>query len=117
VAKGKPQTAPEVKAYVAVNDSLLKYFNRYNEAPVRVAFTLFAHDGDKHTLGGTVENKGKETKSYTLKFDFLNASGQTVASKEAVVEGVEAGRSKSFRLEAEGAGIIAFKYAPLNPAP
>ena len=47
--------------------------------------------------------------------EFLNAAGQTVSSKEAVVEGVEAGRSKSFRLETEGAGIIAFKYAPLNP--
>ncbi|MGQ0639424.1 MAG: FxLYD domain-containing protein [Gemmatimonadaceae bacterium] len=116
-AKGKPQTSPEVKTFAAVNDSLLKHFNRYNEAPVRVAFTLFAHDGDKHTLGGTVENKGKETKSFTLKFDFLNAAGQTVATKEALVEGVEAGRSKSFRLETEGAGIIAFKYAPLNPAP
>jgi tetratricopeptide (TPR) repeat protein len=116
-AKGKPQTAPEVKAFAAVNDSLLKYFNRYNEAPVRVAFTLFAHDGDKHTLGGTVENKGKESKSYTLKFDFLNAQGQTVTSKEAVVDAIEAGRSKSFRLEVEGAGIIAFKYAPLPAAP
>ncbi|MGH7710573.1 MAG: tetratricopeptide repeat protein [Gemmatimonadaceae bacterium] len=114
-AKGKPQTAPEVKTFTMVNDSLLKYFNRYNEAPVRVSFTLFAHDADKHTLGGNIENKGKETKSFTLKFDFLNAQGATVTSKEAVVEGVEAGRSKSFRLEVEGPGIIAFKYAPLNP--
>ncbi len=114
-AKGKPQNAPEVKAFTAVNDSLLKYFNRYNEAPVRVSFTLFAHDADKHTLGGMVENKGKENKSYTIKFDFLNAQGQTVASKEALVDAVEAGRSKSFRLEVEGPGIIAFKYAPLTP--
>lgn len=112
-AKGKPQTAPEVKTFQAVNDSLLKFFNRYNEATVRVSFTLFAHDGDKHTLGGMVENKGKETKSYTLKFDFLDAEGKTVVSKEAVVEGVEAGRTKSFRLEVEGPGVIAFKYAPL----
>lgn len=114
-AKGKPQTAPEVKTFQMVNDSLLKYFNRYNEATVRVSFTLFAHDGNKHTLGGMVENKGKETKSYTLKFDFLNEKGEAVVSKEVTVEGVEAGRSKSFRLEVEGPGVIAFKYAPLNP--
>ncbi|HJU74867.1 MAG TPA: hypothetical protein VJ717_14085, partial [Gemmatimonadaceae bacterium] len=113
-AKGKTQTSPEVKAFQAVNDSLLKYFNRYNEAPVRVSFTLFAHDANKHTLGGMIENKGKEAKSYTLKFDFLNEKGETVTSKEAVVEGVEPGRSKSFRLEVEGPGIIAFKYAPLG---
>ncbi len=114
-AKGKPQTAPEVKAFQMVNDSLLKYFNRYNEATVRVSFTLFAHDAEKHTLGGMVENKGKETKSYTLKFDFLNDKGETVVSKEAVVEAIEAGRTKSFRLEVEGPGVIAFKYAPLAP--
>jgi tetratricopeptide (TPR) repeat protein len=113
-AKGKPQTAPEVKTFQAVNDSLLKYFNRYNEAPVRVSFTLFAHHGDKHTLGGMIENKGKETQNFTLKFTFLNAAGEAVTTKEAVVEGVEAGRSKSFRLEVEGPGIIAFKYAPLG---
>ncbi|MGQ0538866.1 MAG: tetratricopeptide repeat protein [Gemmatimonadaceae bacterium] len=113
-AKGKPQNAPEVAAFTAINDSLLKYFNRYNEASVRVSFSLFAHDGEKHTLGGMVENKGKETKSYTLKFDFLNDKGETVTSKEAVVEGIEAGRTKSFRLEVEGPGIVAFKYGPLN---
>jgi hypothetical protein len=61
-----------------------------------------------------VENKGKEAKSYNLKFDFLNEKGETVVSKEVAVDGVEAGRSKSFRVEVEGAGILAFKYAPLT---
>jgi len=113
-AAKKPATSPEAKAYAAANDSLLKYFKRMSEAPVKVTFNLWAHDGNKHTLGGSIENLTEADKSYTLKFEFLDATGGVVASKEAPVEGVGGKKSKSFRLEVEGAGIVAYRYAPLG---
>jgi tetratricopeptide (TPR) repeat protein len=110
----KPATSPEAKAYTAANDSLLKYFKRMSEAPVKVTFTLWSHDGAKHTVGGNVENMTEADKSYTLKFDFLDASGNVVSSKTASVEAVGAKKTKSFRLEVEGEGIVAYRYAPLE---
>jgi tetratricopeptide (TPR) repeat protein len=113
-ATKKPDTSPEAKAYAAVNDSLLLYFKRYQDAPVKVTFNLWSHDGDKHVLAGTVENLTDAEKSYTLKFDFLSATGDVVTSKEASVVSVASKRTKSFRLEVDGTGVIAFRYAPLT---
>ncbi len=114
LAEKKPDTDPNVKAFTSANDSLLKYFKRFQEAQVKVAFSLFSHDGAKHVLSGMVENLTDAAKPYSLKFDFLDNSGKTVASKEVAVAEVAAKGSKSFRLEVEGAGIVAFKYAPLT---
>lgn len=114
LAEKKPDTDPNVKAYTSANDSLLKYFKRFQEAPVKVQFSVFSHDGAKHVLSGLVENMSDAAKAYTLKFDFLDSTGKTVASKEVAVAEVAAKGSKSFRLEVEGAGIVAFKYAPFS---
>jgi predicted Zn-dependent protease len=113
-ATKKPDTSPEAKAYAAVNDSLLAYFKRYQDAPVKVSFNLWSHDGDKHVLAGTVENLTEEEKSYTLKFDFVGATGEVIASKEASVAAVAGKRSKSFRIEVDGTGVVGFKYAPIT---
>jgi len=113
-ASKKPATSPEAKAYAAANDSLLKYFKRMSEAPVKVTFTLWSHDGTKHTVGGSVENLSDADKSYTLKFEFLDVAGNVVSSKEATVDAVGSKKSKSFRVEVEGAGIVAYRYAPLG---
>jgi thioredoxin-like negative regulator of GroEL len=113
-AEKKPATSPEAKAYAAANDSLLVYFKRMSEAPVKVTFNLWAHDGTKHTVGGTVENMTEADKSYTLNFEFLDASGAVVTSKSATVDAVGGKKSKAFRLEVEGEGIIAYRYAPLG---
>lgn len=113
-AAKKPATSPEAKAYAAANDSLLKYFKRFSEAPVKLTVNLWSHDGNKHTLGGTVENLTDAEKSYTVKFEFLDATGNVVTAKEAAVGAVAGKKSKAFRVEVEGAGVVAYRYAPLG---
>jgi tetratricopeptide (TPR) repeat protein len=114
LAEKKADTDPNAKAFQAANDSLLKYFKRFQEATVKVQFSLFSHDGAKHVLSGLVENTSEAAKAYTLKFDFLDEGGKTVASKEIALAEIAAKGSKSFRLEVEGQGIVAFKYSPLS---
>ncbi|MEO6446245.1 MAG: FxLYD domain-containing protein [Gemmatimonadaceae bacterium] len=109
-AAKKPATSPEAKAYVAANDSLLKYFKRMQEAPVKVTFNLWSHDETKHTLAGTVENTSDSSKNYTIKFEFLDAAGNKVTEKDAVVEGVASKGLKSFRVEVEGPNVLAYRY-------
>ena len=77
-------------------------------------FSLFSHDAAKHVLSGVLENNGDAAKPFTLKFDFLDNTGKTVTSKEVAIPEVPAKGSKSFRVEVEGPGIVAFKYAPLT---
>ena len=110
----KPASSPEAKHYAAMNDSLLHYFKRYQEAPVKVSFNLWSHDGAKHVLAGNLENLTDTAKTYTVKFEFLDATGNVVARKDASIEGVAAKGSKGFRVEAEGEGVVAFRYAPLS---
>lgn len=113
-AAKKPATSPEVKAYNAANDSLLKYFKRFSEAPVKLTVNLWAHDGNKHTLGGAVENLTDAEKSYSVTFEFLDGAGNVVASKAADVGAVAGKKSKSFRVEVEGAGVVAYRYKPIG---
>jgi tetratricopeptide (TPR) repeat protein len=109
------ENAPEAAqlAYKNATDSLIANYGRFQDAPVKVSFTLFTHDGPKHVLGGTIDNLSDKDRTYTLKVDFLDASGTVLTSKEVPVEGVAAKGSKSFRVQVDDKpGIVAFKYAP-----
>lgn len=110
----KAQLDPIEVKYKAENDSLLKYFNRNQNAKAKVGFTLWSHDGTKHVLAGSVENLSEAPADYTIKFEFIDAAGKVILTKDATVSGVAPKGQKSFRLETEGAGIIAFKYAPFS---
>jgi tetratricopeptide (TPR) repeat protein len=114
-AEKKPAGDPAVVAYQQINDSLVKYFTRYQEAPVRVSFTLFSRDGAKRVLAGSVENRTDAEKSYALKIEFLDATGQVLATKDAPVEAVPAKGQKSFRVEVENVEqAVAFRYGKLT---
>jgi hypothetical protein len=112
-AEGKDLPDPAAVAFKAANDSLLLYYEKFQNAPVKVTFSLFSHDEGRHILAGAVENRGEEEKSFTLKFDFLDVAGTVIESREVSVEGVRGKGSKSFRVElTDKPGVAAFRYAP-----
>lgn len=110
---GSQQGTRDTPQIRAMNDSLLKYFKLYQEMPVKVLFTLFSHDGPKVTLGGTIENRSSTEASYDLKVDFLDASGNVVASQSTTVAAVPPKGSKPFTMNVEKEGIVAYRYAPV----
>ncbi len=112
--QSKARATTAAAARKVVNDSLLKYFKLYSEAPVKVSFDGFSHDEAKHKLSGRIENRGTAAKSYTLSVQFLDATGNVVTSKDVTVDAVPPKESKAFSVEAEGEGIVAFKYAPIS---
>jgi hypothetical protein len=75
--------------------------------------TKFAKDGDKLTLAGTVSNSGSTPKSYTIKFQFIDKNGQTVASQDVPIQ-VPASGTQNFDTSVTQPGIASFKYAPLE---
>jgi len=110
--KSKLEKNPAAKKQLS--DSVLKYYKLFSEPTVKVAFNLFSREAAKATLGGTIENLSAEPKTYTIKVEFLDTNGSTVATQEATVGPVDPKASKPFRITAEKAGIAAFKYAPLD---
>lgn len=115
-AQGKEPPDPAAVAWMNANQELEKAFLRMQEAPVRVSFSLFSHDGDRHILAGSVENRTEEQKNYSIKFEFLDATGSVLESREVPVEAVGGKSSKSFRVEiTDKPGVVAFRYAPFNP--
>ena len=101
----------------AVADSALKYNTIAEGFPLKVTFNEFMTQEDKATLGGSVTNSSDQTQTYTVKVDFLDASGKTINSQTATVGPVSAGQSGRFSVTGTGAGIAAFRYSPLvDPA-
>ncbi|MDQ3674942.1 MAG: hypothetical protein M3365_11255 [Gemmatimonadota bacterium] len=113
-SKKQARAAAIRKEMQAINDSVLFYFTKYEKAPVRVALSNFQRAEDKGVLTGSVENLGTAPDSYTLKVEFLDASGQVVSTGEATLKKVAPKTKQDFRVEGIGAGIVAFRYAPLG---
>lgn len=101
-----------MKKLQAQNDSVLKYVQLSQEAPVRVTVQNMQTSGATTTLTGTIENRSDAAKAFDLKFEFLDAQGNVVASESTTVQ-TDAKGSQSFRLEASGEGIVAWRYAPV----
>ena len=95
-------------------DSALKYQTLMTSVPARVTFNEFTPGDNKVTLGGSVTNQTEAARSFTLKLDFLDKSGNVVSSQTVDVAGVDPKRSKPFRVDGTGAGIVAFRYAPIT---
>jgi hypothetical protein len=95
-------------------DSALKYQTTMTSLPARVTFNEFTPSEDKVTLGGSVTNQTEAARPFTLKVDFLDKSGNVVSSQTVQVESVDPKASKSFKVDGTGAGIIAFRYAPIT---
>jgi hypothetical protein len=109
---------PLIKAYADSSkgaiDSALKYQTAM-ALPVRVAFTEFTTAADgKTTLGGSVTNQSDAAKTYTLKLEFIDKAGNAVTTQDVSVGPVAPHERANFKATGTGAGIVAFRYAPLN---
>jgi tetratricopeptide (TPR) repeat protein len=95
-------------------DSALKYNDVMMKMPARVSFTEFTPTDTKTTIGGSVSNQTDEAKSFTLKIEFVDKSGSVVATQEVPVGPVGPHKSMAFTATGNGAGIVAFRYAPIG---
>ena len=95
-------------------DSALKYNDLMMKLPAKVSFNEFTPGDAKTTLGGTVTNQTDAPKTFVLKVQFVDKSGNVVASQDVSVGPVAPHASAPFKVEGAGAGIVAFKYAPVS---
>ncbi|HEY0971160.1 MAG TPA: tetratricopeptide repeat protein [Gemmatimonadales bacterium] len=102
------------KLQKAYTDSMMRATLIAQQMPVRVSINEFAQQAEnQHVLNGAVENLGDAEASYTLKFEFLDASGNPVATREQVIDAVAPKSSKTFSIAIEQPGVAAYRYAPI----
>ena len=82
--------------------------------PVAVSFSAFDHAGTTHRLVGNVENRSTAEKTFKARFEFLDATGKVVATKEQTIGPVPSKDRMQFEVVVEQAGIVAFRYAPIS---
>jgi tetratricopeptide (TPR) repeat protein len=105
------QKAKNTVQHKAYNDSTVKYYTKSEQLPVNIIFTEFTTGEAKSTLAGTIENKTDAEKSYNLRIEFLDRSGNAVGTKEIAVGPVAAKAKGRFTTTIEGQNIAAFRYA------
>ena len=105
--------ATTAAAKKATTDSLIRYLERSDKLPVRVAISGFRHEGAKHTLTGSIENLSAKEATYALKVEFLDKAGAVVATQTENVGPVAAKAKADFSISVQQPGIVAFRYAPL----
>lgn len=105
---------PERDVQRAYLDSLQKTMAAAEKLPVKVSFSDFqAPSADQRVLNGTIENRGAAAADFVMNVEFLDAQGNVVATKQETIAAVPPGGSKPFSITGQGAGIAAFRYAPI----
>jgi tetratricopeptide (TPR) repeat protein len=94
----------------AYTDSLVKASMRADSMPHTVSFNGWTTTASKATVDGMLQNMTKAPRSFVLSFSFLDAQGNSVASKDVTVGPVDPAGPKLFQVEVDTPGVIAFKY-------
>jgi tetratricopeptide (TPR) repeat protein len=104
------QKAKNISLQKTYNDSTVKYYSASEKLPVNILFTEFTTGETKSTLAGTIENRSDAEKSYSIRFEFLDKSGNVVGSKDVAVASVAPKAKGRFTTTIEGQNIAAFRY-------
>ncbi|MGH7618342.1 MAG: tetratricopeptide repeat protein [Gemmatimonadaceae bacterium] len=98
----------------ATVDSALKYNDVMQKLPARIAFSEFTPSDAKATLGGTIANMTDAARSFAVKIEFLDKAGTVVSTEDVNVGPVQPKSNAPFTATGTGAGIVAFRYAPIT---
>jgi tetratricopeptide (TPR) repeat protein len=99
-----------VKSYT---DSLIKYNGKAEKLNTRVTLSNFSHTQHETTLSGSIENRAKTAKSYTMQVDFLDASGNVLGTQSVNVGPVAPQTTEPFTVTLKDQDAVAFRYKPL----
>ena len=100
-------TGPKRSAYI---DSLAKSQALADSMPHTVTFNAWTTTATAATAEGMVQNMTKTPKSFVLSFSFLDAQGNSIASKDVTVGPVDPSNPKAFEVQVDSPGVLAFKY-------
>jgi tetratricopeptide (TPR) repeat protein len=98
-----------------LTDSIVKYSTLADAMTTDVTIEEFSARAAKASIDGTIMNLDpKATKTYQIKFEFMDNAGNVVATQETSVAGVGPNSAKAFKVEVDKPGITWFRYAPVK---
>lgn len=98
--------------------ALMKQMNEFTtrEAtmPHKLLVSRFERRAEGALLAGSVENRGKVEKAYTVVMEFLDLSGNVVETMTAQIAPVKPTETGAFEMTATKPGIVAYRYEALK---
>jgi cytochrome c-type biogenesis protein CcmH/NrfG len=96
-------------------DSMMRVTAEATKMPAKVTVADFSQgEGNQRVLNGTVENLTDAPADYVLRVEFLDASGNVVATKEEALAAVAPKSSKNFSITVDQPGAVAYRYARIG---
>ncbi len=95
-------------------DSLVYYNNKSENATVKFGVNEFTRRPNETLLAGTIENRDKTSKTYSLTVEFLDKSGNVVSTETASVGPVAPKSSGTFKIKSAVGGVYGYRYKPLT---
>lgn len=96
-----------------MNEAVTTNYSKAQDMKHRVGFSEFGKTATGATLAGTIENRSDAEQSYTLRIEFLDASGAVVGTSETAVGPVAAGAQGRFSISVTAPNVAGFRYTPL----
>lgn len=101
----------EVRALSAEADSLGA---RESGMPHKLQVIGFERRAEGAKLNGTIENRSRAARTYTVEMSFLNLAGEVVETLTVTTESIAAGATGGFEVVATKPGIVAWSYKALQ---
>ncbi len=95
-------------------DSLVYFNNKSENAKVKLGVTEFSRRPSETLLVGTIENRDKSPKTYTLTVEFLDKGGSVIGTETVTVGPVAPKASQTFRIKSDKGGVYGYRYKPLT---
>ena len=111
--KGVSDATKDPAVKKAAIDSVMYYGKMAEDMSMRVAYTDFERQANRTLLTGTVENRAKDAKSYSIDFEFLGKDGAVLQKSTATVANVAPGATGNFKVDIPVGGVYGVRYAPL----
>ncbi len=113
-AQGRMQDATVPAQKKMWTDSLIAYAAKADSLPVKVVVDEFQRLPESVVFAARVEGNSAAPKANTFTVEFLDASGNVVTTATEELAAIPMGETKQVRLQAEGTGIVAYRYKPLS---
>jgi tetratricopeptide (TPR) repeat protein len=112
--QGKAQGATAPADKKKFTDSLVVFSGKADSLGVKLTVDEFQRNPESVVFSVRLEGNAGTPRANTLEVEFLDAGGNVVASASESIGPIAKGESKTVRLEAKGAGIVAYRYKPLS---
>jgi len=101
----------DIRVVTAEADSLAA---KESGLPHKVQVVAFERRAEGAKLNGSIENRSRAAKAYSVEMSFLNLAGEVVETLTVTTESIAAGATGGFEVTATKPGIVAWSYKPLQ---